>query len=420
MLSSSDVSVQEVLRYFTGLGIEVGLLVPTETGMAKGIMDATSNVRDFLRDNGLHDFERQLQGQDHKRKIRTRLVTSSGIVGTTTSLYRPVTKSGDPRIWIYDLKQFAEPGNLLVLVAVGSDELLVINASNAGLIPGVAPTHGNKIRIRDIPNLVDLDALLAPLIAKTTEVSNELLGMLNSISGLWHKGIAGDRRDTEVGRLLEELLGIKTNSSRSPDYKGIEIKAGRSRSSVPQTLFAKVPNWDISRLKSSAEILDNFGYERDSKYLKQLRCTVSARKPNTQGLFLFLPKGGDRLIEASTSSGLEEVAAWWTEDLKKTLELKHPETFWVTASNRPISDNSEEFRYESVLHTKKPMSSALPVLLESGVVTIDHLITRNLKGHVREQGPLFRIWRKDMDLLFPPGEFHVLRNQALIDPIRES
>ncbi len=49
MLSAADVSLQQVLRYFTKRGLDVGLLVPTETGMAKGIMDATGNVRDFLR-----------------------------------------------------------------------------------------------------------------------------------------------------------------------------------------------------------------------------------------------------------------------------------------------------------------------------------------------------------------------------------
>ena len=48
---------------------------------------------------------------------------------------------------------------------------------------------------------------------------------MQAIAGNWHKGIPGVRRDTEVGRLLEELLGIRANSSRSPDYKGIEIKA---------------------------------------------------------------------------------------------------------------------------------------------------------------------------------------------------
>lgn len=407
MLSASDISVQEVLRYFTQRGIEVGLLVPTATGMAKSIMDATGNVRDFLRTSGLHDYDAQPQGEAHKRKIPTRIVTSTGIVGTTTSLYRPVTKLGDPRLWVYGLSQHAEPGNLLVLVAVGSDELLVINASNAGLVPGVSPPANARIQIRDGFG-VDIDALLAPLVANANQTAFELLELLRAIAGKWHRGIPGIRRDTEVGRLLEELLGIKANSSRSPDYKGIEIKAGRSRSITRQTLFAKVPDWSISHLKSSAAVLDAFGYQRGAKYSRQLRCTVSTKGANTQGLLLVVPPGESRLVETSTKAGIPDVVAWQMLDLKNALQQKHPETFWVTASSRR-DGGLEEFRYDHVLHTKKPMANALPTLLETGVVTVDHLITRNLEGRVREQGPLFKIWRKDMDLLFPPGDFYSLQ-----------
>lgn len=406
VLSSADVSVQQVLRYFTKRGIEVGLLVPTGTGIAKGIMDATGNVRDLLRNSGLHDFAEQPQGTAHKRKISTRFVTSSGIVGTTTSLYRPVTKHGDPRLWIYGLAQHAEPGNVLVLIASGSDELLVINASNAGLIPGVdAPAH-SRLEIRDAEG-VDIDALLAPLMAASNEVSIELLGLLKALAGSWHKGVPGIRRDTEVGRLLEELLGISANNSRAPDYKGIEIKAGRSRSTTRQTLFAKVPNWSISHLKSSGAILDVFGYERGARHARQLRCTVSSKKPNTQGLFLALNNEQSQLLEGSNKPAMSKVVAWQIQDLKDALQNKHPETFWVTASSRR-GDEAEEFRYDHVLHTRKPMVNALPTLLDAGVVTVDHLITKSSEGRVREQGPLFKIWRKDMDLLFPPGSFYSL------------
>ena len=411
MLGAADVSIQEVLRYFTRKGLDVGLLVPTETGMGKGIMDATANVRDFLKSAGIHDFETQPQGTEHKRRISTRLVTSAGIVGTTTSLYRPVTKKGDPRIWIYGLAQYAEPGNVLVLIAVGNDELLVVNASNAGLVPGVSPRQGDHVRVSDAQN-VNLDALLAPLIARTGVVADELLGLIRDLSNKWHRGIPGPRRDTEVGRLLEELLGIRTNSSKLPDYKGIEIKAGRKGGKNRQTLFARVPKWSISHLKSSAEVLDAFGYERATeKYLKELRCTVSTRKPNTQGLFLALNSDQSQLLENSERPDVPKVVTWQVEDLKEALASKHPETFWVTAASR-MGDGFEEFRYEHVLHTRKPMVNALPALLESGVVTLDHLITKDLKGKVKEQGPLFKMWRKDMDLLFPPGELHYLLEKS--------
>ena len=406
MLSAADVSVQDVLRYFTRKGIEVSLLVPTETGMGKGIMDATTNVREFLKKSLIHDFEVQPQGEGHKKIVATKFVTRDGIFETKTSMYRPVTKQGDPRVWIYGLKQFATAGNVLVLIALGADELLVVNASSAGLVPGVAPPLSERVRIGDAAD-IDLDRILAPFLVREDSVADELLGMLRGIAGVWHAGKSGEKRDTEVGRLLEELLGIKANSSRAPDYKGIEIKASRKRAATRQTLFAKVPNWSISPLKSSAELLDRFGYQRSPRYQKQLRCTVSAKGPNSQGLYLSVVEGPERLLEASNRPELPNVVYWQMDELKEALRNKHPETFWVAAATRRRHTH-EDFKYEHVLHTKKPMAGSLPVLLEAGVVTVDHLLTRNLVGAVKEQGPLFKIGRRDMELLFPPGELHAL------------
>lgn len=406
MLGIADVSIEEVLRYFTRKGIEAAFLVPTQTGMGKSIMDATAPVRDFLKRSGIHDFETQPKGQEHKRLVPTRIITSSGIYRTETSLYRPEAKDGDPRVWVYGLKEYASARNVLALVATGDGELLVINASDAGFVPGVAAPVGGPLYIRDAAS-IDLGAILAPLTDRRNDAADELLGLIRSLAGRWHQGRAGPRRDLEVGRLLEELLGISANSSKAPDYKGIEIKASRRRPGNRQTLFARVPDWSISPLKSSGEILDVFGYKRDSKYQRQLRCTVSAKAPNSQGLFLRLENSDSRLLEASTDDSFPRVACWQIERLQQALLEKHPETFWVTAAATRHGD-AELFNYEHVLHTRMPLASALPTLLEAGTVTVDHLITRGLNGRVSEQGPLFKIQKRNLDLLFPPGRLHAL------------
>lgn len=406
MLSAADISIAEVLRYFTSKGIEATFLVPTETGMKKSIMDATAPVRSFLKDSGIHDFESQAQGQENKRLIETQVVTSAGIFRTRTSVYRPVTKQGDPRIWIHGLANYASPGNVLALVAKEDGELIVVNASSAGLVPGVTGATGGPLLIRDSASF-DLDKFLAPLAQVSTPAADELLNMLRGLAGRWHAGIPGARRDFEVGRLLEQLLGIKANSSRNPDYKGIEIKASRGHAGTRQSLFAKVPDWSISPFKSSEQILDVFGYKRSAKYERQLRCTVSSKAPNSQGLHLVVEEGLGQLLEASNLPKHPRVACWPLPGLQETLLAKHPETFWVSASSR-IEGGTEHLKYEKVLHTRKPMASALPTLLETGIVTVDHLITRTGSGRVREQGPLFKISRKDFDLLFPPGMLHIL------------
>ena len=90
---------------------------------------------------------------------------------------------------------------------------------------------------------------------------------------------------TGVGYTLESCLGIEANSSPLPDFEGIEIKAQRhSTKKTRANLFAKVADWDISRLSSSKEILMNYGYVHDEGL--KLYCTVSSAHPNSQGLML--------------------------------------------------------------------------------------------------------------------------------------
>lgn len=45
-------------------GINYCTLIPTTTGLSKSIMDATSNVREFLKVNDIHNFETQKYGPD--------------------------------------------------------------------------------------------------------------------------------------------------------------------------------------------------------------------------------------------------------------------------------------------------------------------------------------------------------------------
>ena len=58
----------------------------------------------------------------------------------------------------------------------------------------------------------------------SNEIADELLFKLRAIAA---KGFVPAllQADTSIGRTLEKLLGIEMNSSRTPDYKGIELKS---------------------------------------------------------------------------------------------------------------------------------------------------------------------------------------------------
>lgn len=90
--------------------VEMTYLELTETGLKKSIMDATVIVRQYLLDEGIHNYNNQGQGEEHKKIIKANIITDDSIIQTKASLYRPKTKMGDPRIWIYKLNKFVLQG----------------------------------------------------------------------------------------------------------------------------------------------------------------------------------------------------------------------------------------------------------------------------------------------------------------------
>jgi hypothetical protein len=196
-------------------------------------------------------------------------------------------------------------------------------------------------------------------------------------------------------------LGIKINSSREPDFKGIEIKSGRSAIVASKenraNLFACVPDWKLSNLKSSREILERFGYQRGNDF--KLYCEVSTRKANSQGLQFKVEEAERWLREFYAREPVEQVCIWRLDRLHERLAEKHRETFWVKAKSIQ-QRGSEWFQLESVTHTTRPSLDQFDRLLTDGTVTMDHLIKRKPSGGAAEKGPLFKIEKPRIGELF--------------------
>jgi hypothetical protein len=133
MLIKADMDIQEVIRFFSSRGLEAGYLVPTETGLAKSIMDAHVPLASYFRRTDLHNYSLQSKGTAAKVMIKTWLVKEDQLVETKTSLYRPETKSGDPRLWIYELSKHVCSGNLLAIIS-HEHQIYVVNMSLKGLV----------------------------------------------------------------------------------------------------------------------------------------------------------------------------------------------------------------------------------------------------------------------------------------------
>lgn len=390
MLSSSNFNVLKALRLFKSKGLNVSFIVPTTIGLEKSIMDATAEVREFMIDHKLHNYSKQKQGQDHKVHLRTTLLSQGLVKYTKTSLYRPNTKSGDPRMWISGLKTYCDPYDLLAFIA-SSSGMVVVNCSQS-----------NLSEILDSKNII-FKEIIMPCLNSASEPEKELLEKMKEISNL---GFIQTKRkgDTGVGFTLETLLGISANNSRAPDYRGIEIKSKRycSRKGRRSTIFSQVPNWDLSRLKSSRDLLSERGRFSKKKNRVQLFHELSALKSNSFDMRLLVDTTKDQLQQIYTAREPHILDVLWDFPLlKRRLSEKHSETFWVTAETKGKNGTeTEEFWYNSVKHTGGIDLSAFPILLDLGVITLDYTIKATLNGGVKDQGYLFKMNSTDLDLLF--------------------
>lgn len=372
------------LEFLTSVGIEVATIEPTRTGLEKSIFDATQPLRDFLLRNHVHDYQSQRQGTENKIIIESRIITPETAITNNTSLYRPNTKSGDPRIWFSGIKNHCSPSDILGILYFAK-RLWIFNLTTISL----SDLQSSETSFSEI---------IPAYTAEATAISKELLGKFEALSA---RGFIKSpiNADTAIGRLLESELGIKMNSSKAPDYKGIEIKSFRSERNNRKNLFAQVPNWELSKYKSSKQILDAFGYDREG--LKKLYCTVNSSAFNPQGLRIKVDERSGLLIEFSKARPQENAVVWEMDTLNSRLKEKHAETFWIEADVE-VRNGIEWFKFSNIEHTRKPIIPQLGVLLDSGHVTLDHLIKEN-GNSANEKGPLFKLNSDSLSLLFPPS-----------------
>lgn len=375
----------------------------TQTGINKSTLDATAPVRTFFLENGVHNFERQPQGQEHKRFIKTFILSENAMKETQTSIYRPVTKKGDPRMWIYALKGFVNPDDIFaILVYKGC--LYIINLTQIDIEKSYKSFLVNPIQ-----------DLINSLYGIATSVSDELLGKIRDRMSDWLPSEI--MADTGIGRTVESVLGIPMNDSKIADYKGIELKSKRISSSTTGALFTNIPDWNLSKCKSGREIADKYGYLRPGLKKNTLQVTVSALKPNAQGLGLEV-NWEDEWLEMnhfalpSNDNGkfvkLDDVSVWTLLHLHERLAEKHHETFWIDVESR-IKGNVEEFRVTTIEHTKNPLLSQFDVLLEQGKIKLDLMLSR---PSGRGDTYSFKMDKKWRPLLFPESEIYIINEVA--------
>ncbi len=390
MLSLSDVNIEHYFRIFANIGVPVAFLVPTQTGYQKSIMDATAPVRELLKNSNIHNYEQQGQGPEEKVLVKSYFVFADKLQETVASLYRPKTKKGDPRIWFSKLTRYCHPFNLLALIILDNN-IYIINLSEESISKSL---HTKGFVYEILLESVHQEKLIASeLLAKIQNIHND--GFIPSIT-------VGD---PGVGDTLEHALGIKRNNSKSPDYKGIELKCtrltrnGTARTATRSTLFTKVPDEGLTY----KQIVDKYGkvqIPRGSSIARlQLYETFRTSRPNAYDLILEVDNINDKLNMLYQKDRIRtSVSAWHIQALKEALLAKHHETFWVKALSE-TRDGIEYFRYDKILHTKNPNASLIAPLLELDKITVDLAAHYKEDGKWRDHGMLFKMKPKDLPLL---------------------
>lgn len=366
----------------------------TDTGLRKSILDATGPVRTYFVESGIHNYDLQAQGPENKKKVPTYILTDIEKVLTESSLYRPVTKKGDPRMWVYKLTQYVNPFDIFILIAHNN----ILNVVNISRVDIKAAYNSKSSPIRELVDEIYINE---------NSIADELRSNICTLMGDWVPSEV--LADTGIGRTVESLLGIGMNDSPLPDYKGIELKSKRDKARVRNTLFTQAPDWTLSKLKGSKAIVEKYGYIPTGYSHKALHVTLSSQAPNPQGLGLSVNYDKEWLeaneFQLNQVDGkfpkVNDVAVWTFLKLHERLLKKHNETFWIDVDTK-IINQVEYFRVKTIEHTKHPLVPQFDTLLDQGNITVDFLLCRDSGGDTYS----FKIKPKARRLLFPQSELY--------------
>jgi hypothetical protein len=360
---------------------EYVLIRMTPTMLKKSIIDASEPLRMLLKENLDIDYTNMEQGSENGLKEEVELLTNGEFITKEVSYYRPKTKSGDPRFWIYSLKKVLESFDLLLLT-VWDDKFYAIPLK--GDIEEFINTLSTIFK-------VDTDSLPEAVLeiqAKVKELFN--VGPIKTLRG----------GDTGVGFTFETNMNIEANSSPKPDHKGVEIKCSRGTNSTLQTLFAKTPNYsELSNKRTS--LVKDYGYWDDDKKRYALYITISAKQENSKGWQLIIDSDVEKIYVAKHG---KRIVYYDYKTLRDSLSTKHKQTVFIKAlseNRKTKNDANETFLYESAVYCENSSFINFVSLMEEGKISLDFAIHHDPEtAKTRDHGFLWRISKQYIPKLF--------------------
>ena len=214
---------------------------------------------------------------------------------------------------------------------------------------------------------------------------------------------------TGIGKTFEDLLGKEEDTSESPDYHGIEIKARRGYTSCYTTLFGATPQgkkeFEIKRLRQA------YGYpDLVYKTQKLLHASVQANCSTLVGnKYLFKLVVDYELLKVfllvtDKNMNFIEKKSYWDFDTLKT-KLEHKLQYMALVKAWPNIINGEEYyKYYDIDFYKLKSFDKFIKLIEDGTIRVTFKIGIFKKGaragELYDRGTGFEIQEIDMLKLF--------------------
>lgn len=379
------------MTFLVNMNVQFTQLQITCTGNTKLCPDATLPMRVFFNEQGIYDYEiydKEQWGEASKVYRETHILTATEDFRTQTSFYRAHNR-GDRRYNITGLKKYTGNDDIHVIFNIGQ-AIFVIDITRID-IEAVYNSGTNPIREY-------IDAINNA----SAEIPMELLGKLRGLSGEWHETVCSG--DTAVGRTVEFLLGLGYNPRPVPDYRGIELKSERERSSNGKnTMFGCFPDWDISSMNRD-QLIKEYGHIYHDG-IRRVFSTVATCQPNSDLFFLNINERTQILELLRGEDPAKDIVMWRMQKIHEALLDKHKQTFWIDVYSE-INDGREYMKLKQVEYTRSPNTGQFDTLLAQNIINVDISVGRakrnpNTGRMSGSDNWNFRIGRRNRNLLFP-------------------
>ncbi|OGC41112.1 hypothetical protein A2Y85_07060 [candidate division WOR-3 bacterium RBG_13_43_14] len=200
---------------------------------------------------------------------------------------------------------------------------------------------------------------------------------------------------TGVGYTFESELNLKETNIAIPDLGGrIELKTTRSNSKSFVTLFTFNKSvWQIHPKK----VIEKYGYFDENKR-HCLYVTVGFETPNNQGLLLDMDRTNKNLQLKDTSGLL--LGNWKMSHIIAKFLSKMGRLIVVFSDTRKKKPGMEEFFYKSAYLLENPSDDNFVVAIRKKSAYVDIRMYLRPNGSVRNHGTGFRVYEKDLELLY--------------------